>query len=384
VWYIFDDMENPYLAGGGARVVKEVVDRLSCRYDFTVIHGAYRGAFRQRRRGTLFCPVGLSWSPLVARITYMLAATWHSLRVRADVLFFGFSAYSPVLGFVPRWRRSVMLFYHELHGSAKRKYGIWGGFPGAMERLALVWPTRYLVLTEWMRIRIIKAREGYDTYIGVAAPGIDNLNLTAAFCEHHEDFVLYWGRLDVHQKGLDVLLDAWALMMHHRARLVIAGHGSGRDADWLRDRLNSTWDLVELGRGDVIQFSTIGKRYGIDAEMEIRRYLFTHAAVAVYPSRYEGFCIAALEAQAYGVPVVASSIPGLDEAVQHGVSGLLFTAEDAGDLAGTLSWLLDSEQSEKRRELARGGRNHAARYTWDACADVHQNMIENVLSRQMP
>ena len=55
--------------------------------------------------------------------------------------------------------------------------------------------------------------------------------------------------------------------------------------------------------------------------------LYTHAAIFVCPSVYEPFGIINLEAMACETPVVASSVGGIPEVVEHGVTGLLVPPE---------------------------------------------------------
>lgn len=62
--------------------------------------------------------------------------------------------------------------------------------------------------------------------------------------------------------------------------------------------------------------------------------------VMLMPSLHEGFGIAAIEASAAGMPVVGSRIPGLSEAVEHGVTGFLFEPLDVGSMADALTSLL--------------------------------------------
>ena len=55
--------------------------------------------------------------------------------------------------------------------------------------------------------------------------------------------------------------------------------------------------------------------------------------LAVIPSRNESFGVSAIEAQASGVPVVISDIPGLMEATCPGKSSLVFHKENVEELS---------------------------------------------------
>jgi glycosyltransferase involved in cell wall biosynthesis len=78
--------------------------------------------------------------------------------------------------------------------------------------------------------------------------------------------------------------------------------------------------------------------------------------VGVLPStsRLEAFGIAALECMASGRPVVVSRIPGVEEVIEPGVTGLLAEPLDAEDLARQVRALaLDPEQARAMGKAAR-------------------------------
>ena len=90
------------------------------------------------------------------------------------------------------------------------------------------------------------------------------------------------------------------------------------------------------------------------------RDLYRSADGYVAPSYQESFGIAALEARAAGLPVVAMRSGGVGEFVAHGTEGLL--CEDDEDLARALAAL--TEDDGLRRRIAAHNRSHPPAFDW--------------------
>ena len=65
--------------------------------------------------------------------------------------------------------------------------------------------------------------------------------------------------------------------------------------------------------------------------------------VLAFPSRREGFGLAAIEASALGIPVVGSLVTGLRDAVADGLSGVLVEGDNSTALAGALLTYLSND-----------------------------------------
>jgi glycosyltransferase involved in cell wall biosynthesis len=143
-------------------------------------------------------------------------------------------------------------------------------------------------------------------------------------------------------KGIQYLIRALALLRKDvpGAALEIAGKGA--------EHASLEKEAQRLGVSANVHF--LGWRD--DLPEVLRRW-----DVFVMPSLGEGFGIAALEAMAAGLPVVASEVGGLPELVQHGRTGWLVPPADAVALAERLRELFVNP--EKRREMGEAGRVRA-------------------------
>jgi len=103
--------------------------------------------------------------------------------------------------------------------------------------------------------------------------------------------------------------------------------------------------------------------------------LLKSADVYVHSSHFEGFGIAAVEAMAAGVPVIATDVPGLAEVVRG--AGLLFPAGDADTLAARINEVLGSPPL--REQLVRSGHERARSFSIERSADEYVAIYRRVL-----
>ena len=140
------------------------------------------------------------------------------------------------------------------------------------------------------------------------------------------------GRVDMHRKGLDLLLQAWKTVCesHPEKDLRLLMIGTGQHAAALRRALAAR-DLSGVRWID---------EYVLD-RAAMRTYL-SAADVYVFPSRHEGFPVAPVEAMACGLPVVAAGAPGVPDIFENGSAsgGLVVPRGDAAALAAALGALL--------------------------------------------
>ena len=97
----------------------------------------------------------------------------------------------------------------------------------------------------------------------------------------------------------------------------------------------------------------------------------------VLPSESESFGLAALEAMACGVPVVATEAGGLPEVIRHGVSGMLSPVGDVEQMADHAAFLLDPAHLERFRTQAK---ERAMSFSIDRVLPAYLRIYNAVLS----
>jgi glycosyltransferase involved in cell wall biosynthesis len=102
--------------------------------------------------------------------------------------------------------------------------------------------------------------------------------------------------------------------------------------------------------------------------------LLSGAVVFAFPSLYEGFGFPVLEAQACGVPVLASATSSLPEVA--GAGAWLVDPLDEQAIAAGLRRLMSD--AELRRRLRAAGFANVARFSWTRCAQETLSVLEAV------
>jgi glycosyltransferase involved in cell wall biosynthesis len=176
--------------------------------------------------------------------------------------------------------------------------------------------------------------------------------------------LVHLGRL-MRYKSADVAIRA---LPHVRAtlpaaRLVLAGDGPDQP------RLEAL--ARRLGVGDGVEFR------GFVPHAEKVRLLW-ESHVLLNPSPKEGWGLTVLEANACGVPVVASRRPGLVDSVRDGETGTLVPYGDAAAFAAAALELL--RDPDRRARYGEQARAWARRFTWDDAAIQTERVLAQALA----
>jgi phosphatidylinositol alpha-mannosyltransferase len=326
---IYDDLGNPHYGGGGAAVVARVARRLADEHEVTVYCGSYRGAVSGWRDGVRYVHLPVGWAgPRGGQIVFSLLVPLLALVVRPDVWIESLTP--PVsASLVPLVARCPVVGLVQMLCGAdmQRRYGL--PFE-AVERRGLALYRHFVVLGD-VDAHLVAAAAP-RARVTVIPNGIE---LPPAGDDVADGPVLFLGRIDVRQKGLDLLLEA--VRADPDLRLDVAGSGTPAEQARLRELVAGLGDRVRL----------LGRVAG-----EAKEELLRGCSLMVVPSRYETFCLTALEAMAHGRPVVTFD---LDRLAWIGAdAGLTVPAFDARALGTAMRRLVDDPAL--RAELGRGAR----------------------------
>jgi N-acetyl-alpha-D-glucosaminyl L-malate synthase BshA len=156
---------------------------------------------------------------------------------------------------------------------------------------------------------------------------------------------------------------ARVLQKGFKTRLVMVGDGSERQNVEHRARCLGVYDACVF----------VGK------QPKIVDYL-SASDVLLLPSEQESFGLAALEAMACELPVIASRVGGIPEVVDDGETGFLSEVGDVEKMAGDAARLLADD--DFRRQMGRRARESAiSRYRTDLVIPRYIEFYEKILAR---
>jgi glycosyltransferase involved in cell wall biosynthesis len=270
-------------------------------------------------------------------------------------------AKAPVLAVIP----------HLFGGAAFREASI----PVA----AVVWAHESLIPFVYRRVPFLAISE--STRDDLARRGVDPRRISVVRCgltqedysvtvppeDRRDPVILFLGRLRRY-KGAQYAIRALPRVLAQvpAAKLVAAGDGPYRSELELLAR-----SLGVAGR--VTFLGAVSQREKVAA--------LNQAQVAVAPSPKEGWGLTVIEANACGVPVVASRSPGLIESVREGETGILVPHGDEVALADGLIRLLTDR--DLRLKQAKAAVAWASTFDWETCYRESRAVMERAAAREV-
>ncbi len=166
-----------------------------------------------------------------------------------------------------------------------------------------------------------------------------------------------------HEKGIDLLLKAWAITEKETEEWRLDIYGDGN-----RESFEQLIDLLGIDR----------KRCALHGRTNIVEQEFVNSSLFVLSSRFEGFGMVILEAMACGLPVVAFDCPwGPRSIVTEGKDGLLAENGNVNELSDGLFQLMNNDSL--RLLMSKGCLNKVNQYKIEIIAGKWREIFNEVL-----
>ena len=218
------------------------------------------------------------------------------------------------------------------------------------EQVVLRAATSVVVTSEWTRQQVLSRYEIPPGRVHVARPGVDRVAAPARPVRGHLICVGVLGR----HKGQDLLVEALAELGDLDWHCVLAG-SLDRDPDFV-EYLKTR--IARLGYDHRVRLTGVLTGPALS-------HAYTTADLLVAPSRAETYGMTVTEALAHGLPVIATAIGGLPEALGSTADGTrpgqLITPCDPAALAAALGNWLGDERLRHRLRAAAGKRRSTLR-----------------------
>ncbi len=344
---IYDHINNPWVGGGAAVRCYEINRRLVQKgHEITVISGKYPNAEDYEKEGIRFKFVGSSRNYMLSVFSYAYKAIKFLKRYAKeyDIVIEDFAPWNPLFSKF-FYKNSVLQIHHREGENIFKKYFIAGLPFYLIERFYPKIFSNIIAVSE-------KTRKKFKVNSSVIPNGISEIFLNQDSAVG--DYLAFIGRIDIYNKGLDLLLKA---VKEIKIKLIIAG--KGKDITKLKNMIR------EMNLTDLIVYA------GYLSESEKLSFI-SNSKFIIMPSRFEGQGIVALEAAALGKPIVVSDIPELRYVTENRF-GVSFRSEDVNSLRQAIEYLIKNEFLII--EMGNRGRKYASQFTWDRITKEYERYL---------
>jgi glycosyltransferase involved in cell wall biosynthesis len=361
VFLDFDDIKNPLLAAGQAHATLEVGQRLIKRgHKLTVVCSKYPGyQDRVDENGIEYKHIGLASSKIrLNNIIYIFVLPFWVRKIKADIIVECFTPpfstlFSPLFTKIP-----VVALPTSFEASRFSKvYHL--PFPW-IEKIGLKYYKYFLPYTKALDMKMKKVNPKIISKIVSEGVGQDFFQIE----KKQPEYILFLGRFDMSQKGIDLLLEAYAKVVNQvKWPLLIVGKGL--------DEAKIKTLIEKLGLTDKVQIR--GAAYGQEKYQILSKALFI-----TFPSRHEGFSLFSLEALASGLKLVAFDIPGLSWATDPQI----VAKANKFDVDAYSKLLLEASNDEKIDTISVRTREFAKQFTWEKVSLEFESFFKDVLEME--
>jgi len=354
----FDDIKNPLISGGQALATYEVFRRLTEKYSITVISSKYPGYQDRTQDGIMYKHIGLGSSSIrLNNLVYDLLMPFVVPTIKTDLIIEYFippysTLFSPLFTHIPIV--AIPTFFDAQRLSEKYHLPFF-----LIERFGSRFYKYFLPSAKYLDEKM--KRYNPNIISDVVPQGVSDEYFK--IIQKNPSYILFLGRYDINQKGIDLLLHSYAKIADKITYpLVLAGRGP--------DERKIIQIINKLGLDRKVRL--IGPAYG-----KKKMDLLSKALFVTIPSRNEGFCIFALEALAAGLPLVCFDIPGLNWITPKvSLKAKSFNVDHYARL------LLDMSQKTMRSKMTPETKKIALKFTWNKVAEKYDKFFRFVLHSQ--
>lgn len=205
---------------------------------------------------------------------------------------------------------------------------------------------------------------GVDTHIFTIQNKLrSNNTIRTKYAIAPDEILLLFVGSGFKRKGLKHVIDALSFMDRNiKIKLLVVGKGKSREYQRF---------AKQKGISDKIIFTGVCKNI---------EEIYAAGDIFVFPSEYDPFGIACLEAMATGLPVVASRSSGISEIITQGKDGFLLNSSiDAKEIANYICLLLDKKP---REQLGFAARQKSEMYSFEANTERILRVYQKVLNKR--
>ncbi|MFH1602240.1 MAG: glycosyltransferase family 4 protein [Candidatus Shapirobacteria bacterium] len=356
----YDDIKNPDYGGGGAIALHEIAKRLKDEYAITVFSWNHSGIRSEIIDGVAYQRVGWKFiNPKMAMFIFQVTLPLWTILKKYNIWFENFgppftTSFSPIFT-----KKKIIGIVHMLAAEdMKRKYKL--PFE-PIENFGIKKYKKIITTSEKIKEKILTVAP--KSKVAVIGNGIEKITHVR---KKRSKVILYLGRIEVDQKGLDLLVSAFKKFLElsgKKFRLIIAGSGNKREVSRLKQ---------------IVKENQLEKRIKLTGRIngKEKEKLLEKSAVMAVSSRFETFSMVALEAMAHGLPIVSFDIDGLKWTPKKAC--LKVSAYDPDEFAKSLAKILSSKTLANKMALK--GRGYAGNFTWDKIAQKYSLYIKKVLN----
>lgn len=354
----FDDIKNPLLGAGQARATVEVGKRLAKKgHKVFVVSSRFPKSQDRFENGMKYIHIGLGSNNIkLNNILYILSLPLYLKKIKSNLVIECFTSpistlFSPVLTNTP-----VVAIPTSFE--ADRFTKLYHLPFGVIEKFGCRFYKYFLPYTEFLDVKMRKYNPNIISKIVPEGVGEEFFKIKLKTPKH----ILFLGRFDIDQKGIDLLLKAYSKVSKNiKYPLLIAGNGADKE---------KIEQLIKKYKIDK-QVRLIGPQYGEGKEKILSESLFV-----AFPSRNEGFSLFSLEALASGLPLVSFDIPALKWADKN--VALKAKPFDVNEYSKLLK-----KATEKRiiNKMRKNTRELAKQYTWNKVVNKYEAFFNAILNK---